>query len=286
MASGRLSKVKGKVLDIPNAPTIGTATDSAAGGRVSVAFTADSSGKGGPTYSYIAKSNPNSITATGSTSPISVTGLTNDTAYTFTVAGVNPTGIGQYSAASNSATPTVPPTAYESIATVTVGSGGQTAIEFTSIPSTFKHLQVRAIVRDNRVPPSGNYNNMHLQVGNGSIDTGSNYTYHTLRGNRSTASADGAGSQVKTDYTVIPSSTAGANTFGAQIWDFLDYANTNKYKTIRVLSGADDNGSTGFIEFTSTVWQSNNAITNLKFSLSSTPSFVQYTQYALYGVKG
>ena len=283
MASGRLSKVQGKVLDIPTPPTIGTAT--AGGGSISIAFTADSSGKGGPTRSYIAKSNPGNITGTSSTSPIVITGLTVGTSYTATVAAVNSTGTSEYSSASNSAVPVVN-TAYESIATVTVGSGGQTAIEFTSIPSTFKHLQVRAIVRDNRVPPSGNYNNMHLQVGNGSIDTGSNYTYHTLRGNRSTASADGAGSQVKTDYTVIPSSTAGANTFGAQIWDFLDYANTNKYKTIRVLSGADDNGSTGFIEFTSSVWQSTNAITNLKFSLSSTPSFVQYTQYALYGVKG
>ena len=56
MASGRLSKVRGKVLDIPNPPTIGTAT--AGGESVSIAFTADSSGKGGPTRSYIAKSNP------------------------------------------------------------------------------------------------------------------------------------------------------------------------------------------------------------------------------------
>jgi hypothetical protein len=175
-----------------------------------------------------------------------------------------------------------PPGDYESIATVTVGSGGQTTVEFTSIPSTFKHLQVRAIARDNRVPPSGNFNNMHLRLNS---DTGANYTYHTLRGNGSAASADGATGSTVTDYTVIPSSTAGSNRFGAQIWDILDYANTNKFKTIRMLSGADNN-SDGFIEFTSSLWQNTNAITSLTFLLSSTPSFVQYTQYALYGIKG
>jgi hypothetical protein len=171
---------------------------------------------------------------------------------------------------------------YESIATVTVGSGGQTTVEFTDIPSTFTHLQVRAIARDNRVPPSGNFNNMHLRI-NG--DTGANYTYHTLRGNGSSMSADGAGNSTVTDYTVIPSSTAGANRFGASIWDILDYANTNKYKTIKMLSGADDNG-TGVIEISSSVWQNTNAITSLRFLLSSTPSFVQHTQFALYGIKG
>jgi hypothetical protein len=175
---------------------------------------------------------------------------------------------------------------YESIATVTVGSTAQAAIEFTSIPSTYTHLQIRLIARDDRVPPSGNFNNMHLQVGNGSIDTGSNYTYHDLRGNGTAASADGAGSQTKTDYAITPSSTATSGVFGAQVWDILDYTNTNKYKTIRFLSGVDNNGS-GFIDFASSVWQSTSAITNIKFSLSGTNvKFVQYTHVALYGIKG
>ena len=39
-------------------------------------------------------------------------------------------------------------TSYESIATVTVGAGGSSSISFTSIPSTYKHLQIRAITRD------------------------------------------------------------------------------------------------------------------------------------------
>jgi hypothetical protein len=116
MASGRLSKVKGKVLDIPTPPTIGTAT--AAGSQsVAVSFTADSSGAGGPTFSYTVTSSPGSITATGTSSPITVTGLTNGTAYTFTVKATNPTGSSSSTAASNSVTP------FTSIGTTGQGGG-------------------------------------------------------------------------------------------------------------------------------------------------------------------
>jgi hypothetical protein len=102
MASGRVSKAKGKILDIPTSPTIGTAT--AGMESASVAFTANSSGKGGPTFSYTALSNPDSVTANGTSSPITVTGLTSGTSYTFTVRGNNPTGSSEYTSASNSVT--------------------------------------------------------------------------------------------------------------------------------------------------------------------------------------
>jgi hypothetical protein len=108
MASGRVSKVKGKVIDIPgNPPTIGTAT--AGSGSADIPFTAPSTSTGGPIFTYTAISNPSSITATGTTSPITVTGLTNGTAYTFTIAGTNATGNGPASAASNSVTPAIGP---------------------------------------------------------------------------------------------------------------------------------------------------------------------------------
>ena len=217
MASGRVSKVKGKVLDIPNPPTIGTAT--AGGESVSIAFTADSSGKGGPTFSYIAKSNPGNITATGSTSPINVTGLTAGTSYTISVAGVNPTGTGEYSSASGSAVPTVN-TSYESIATVTVGSGGSSSISFTSIPSSFTHLQLRWIGQDNR-----GATNDGVKVSLNSNTTNADYAYHRLWGNGSVAQSFGTGSSFA-GIGFVRGDT-GNSIFGVSILDFLDYANTN-----------------------------------------------------------
>lgn len=91
----------------PGTPTIGTATTSASQ-TVEVSFTA-------PTYlgkptgtSYIATSDPGNITGTSSTSPVTVTGLTNGTAYTFTVKLNNGVVDSLPSAASNSVTPIVP----------------------------------------------------------------------------------------------------------------------------------------------------------------------------------
>jgi hypothetical protein len=61
---------------------------------------------GGETIeSYTVTSNPGGITATGSSSPITVTGLTTGVAYTFTVTATNAGGTGPASAASNSMTP-------------------------------------------------------------------------------------------------------------------------------------------------------------------------------------
>jgi hypothetical protein len=87
----------------PDAPTIGTATkgDTSA----SVAFTAPANVGGSAITSYTVISTPSGITASGTSSPIVVTGLTNGTAYTFKVLATNSYGSSPLSAASNSVTP-------------------------------------------------------------------------------------------------------------------------------------------------------------------------------------
>lgn len=90
----------------PDAPTIGAAT--AGDGQVSVAFTAPVNNGGSAITGYTVTSSPDGITAGGNgftTSPITVTGLTNGTAYTFTVTATNAVGTSAASGASNSATP-------------------------------------------------------------------------------------------------------------------------------------------------------------------------------------
>ena len=92
---------------VPGAPTIGTATAGVA--SASVTFTAPvDPGRPATITAFTVTSSPSGITATGATSPITVSGLTNGTAYTFTVTATNATGTGPASAASNSATPTAP----------------------------------------------------------------------------------------------------------------------------------------------------------------------------------
>lgn len=88
---------------VPGAPTIGTAT--AGNTQASVTFSAPASNGGASITGYTVTSSPGGITATGAASPIVVTGLTNGTAYTFTVTATNSAGTGSASSASNSATP-------------------------------------------------------------------------------------------------------------------------------------------------------------------------------------
>lgn len=92
----------------PGAPTIGTAT--AGNTQATVTFTAPASTGGAAIIAsgYTVTANPGGATATGSSSPITVTGLTNGTAYTFKVTATNSAGTGGASDASNSITPAAP----------------------------------------------------------------------------------------------------------------------------------------------------------------------------------
>jgi hypothetical protein len=167
---------------------------------------------------------------------------------------------------------------YESISTVTVGGGGSASITFSSIPATFTHLQIRAIQR----ATAGSFQNIKIVV-NG--DTGANYTYHYIEGDGTSVSAGNDFSTATALISQEPGSTQGANVYGSFVMDLLDYANTNKYKTIRNLTGVDNNG-TGKIQLWSSVWQSSSAITSIVFSSASSNNFAQYTQFALYGIRG
>jgi hypothetical protein len=86
---------------IPAVPTIGTAT-AASSTSVSVAFTAG--GTGGLSVTYNATGTPGG-SGSNSASPITVSGLTTGTNYTFTVTATNSNGTSAASSASNSVAP-------------------------------------------------------------------------------------------------------------------------------------------------------------------------------------
>ena len=161
---------------------------------------------------------------------------------------------------------------YESIATVLVGAGGSTAIQFNSIPSTYKHLQIRAM------SPSGGYANIRF---NGDT-TAANYRYHYINGTGSGTPSAGTGAS----NAYLPAA-GGWSSSGpmALVADILDYQNTNKYKTVRALDGFEPNAAGGEINFYSDLWMSTSAITSIELSRSGV-TFGQYSSFALYGIKG
>jgi len=174
---------------------------------------------------------------------------------------------------------TISTSSYESIATVTVGSGGTGTVSFTSIPSTYTHLQIRGITRGTR-----SNINTNVYFGFNSDTTTGNYYGHGLSGDGSSAGALAKIGTSTNALIVSIAATGAANTFGGFVIDILDYANTNKYKTTRSLNGYEDN-SAGAMFLQSGLWMSTSAITSIQIT-DPLGNFAQYSSFALYGIKG
>ena len=161
---------------------------------------------------------------------------------------------------------------------INVGSAGASSVTFSSIPQTFKHLQVRGFNRSVSASTGGMWCKIYL---NGDTAT-ANYYSHALYGQGTSALSEAHGTTV-TQYSFFTCHT-GDNSWGSVVMDVLDYRSTNKYKTSRFLSGFDANGS-GYLMLTSELWMNTNAVTSLVID-NTGANFAQYSSFALYGVVG
>lgn len=165
---------------------------------------------------------------------------------------------------------------FESIATAT-GTGSSTTISFTSIPSTYKHLQIRVNGRSDSAAAAGS-----ISVYANNDTTSANYARHRLSGEGTTASATGAASLTML-LGRVSAATATAGIMGTSIIDVLDYQSTSKYKTFRSFSGQDQNG-TGDLWLTSGLWLNTAAINRIDLVLGG--NWTTASTIALYGIKG
>ena len=161
--------------------------------------------------------------------------------------------------------------AFESIATVSLSNSSSAS--FTSIPSTFKHLQIRFAAT---TASSGSV--LYGQINNDY--TSANYAVHSLKANGTAASAVGYTSYGSTLYLGFANGTVSTYP-NVGIIDILDYASTTKNKTIRSIYAADNNSTGGSIEINSCLWISTSAITSLQFAFGSNAT----GSLALYGIK-
>lgn len=159
---------------------------------------------------------------------------------------------------------------YESIATVTVGAGGTSSVSFSSIPSTYKHLQIRAIYET-----VTNIDNIGMTLNGSTAQTRSHFLYGF-------GASAGAGDTTSNWFTV--QAGVSTTTFYAMIIDLLDYTNTNKYKTVRALNGVDFNGS-GCIALSSALYATTSAVSSLSIQPAGGANLAQYSSFALYGIK-
>lgn len=178
---------------------------------------------------------------------------------------------------------------YESIATVSISSNTNT-ISFSSIPSTYKHLQLRGICRSAYNSTSAGCSQYKLQF-NG--DTANNYSYHQTGGTGGATFSQNAASQAQIAMNAAWSNVGG---YGSVVYvpvivDILDYQNTNKNKTVKIIEGFEGNQASNnqYIMMRSGAWYITSAVTSI--TLDSTPgyadgAFAAGTTFALYGIKG
>ena len=166
--------------------------------------------------------------------------------------------------------------AFESIATVTA-TGSETELIFNSIPSTFKSLQIRGTARRNGT--GSFYPNITFNS-----DSGANYARHNVI---ATSGVISAGATANTTYVWVPPMTSNSqltNNYGVINVDILDYASLDKFKTVKMVGGFDNNGS-GILHLASSLWQSTSAINSIRFYAGG-DIFESGSTYALYGIKG
>jgi hypothetical protein len=195
-----------------------------------------------------------------------------------TISSVKTGAIGDSLLAGN---PSFIPTSFESIATAT-GTGSSGTITFSSIPSTYKHLQLRIMGRGSAAADGAD---VLFRLNS---DTASNYAQHTLMGDGSGPVAGGAAntSSVYANYTwwSITAANLTASVMGTIIVDLHDYASTTKNKTLRIFGGYDVNG-TGYVYLTSGLWRSTNAVNAITLTLTA-GSFTTSSVVSLYGIAG
>jgi hypothetical protein len=171
---------------------------------------------------------------------------------------------------------------FESIATVN-GTGSSATITFSSIPSTYKHLQIRAFIKGTSV--LGGFITL-CTIATNSDTTATNYYTHYLSGDGGVSTGN---SNSNTTYMLAStgSITSANGAYSAHVVDVLDYTDTNKQKTIRGFGGVDTNGNGG-IYLASVLWKNTNTITSITISNSDSTYFGSFTTgstIALYGIK-
>ena len=160
------------------------------------------------------------------------------------------------------------------IGSVTVGAGGQAAIEFTNIPATYTDLLVKCSLREN----SGSFPNDRIQF-NGNT---SNYSHRILSGSGS-AAASYSGTNNGIDFVSNDSASETANTFSNNELYIPNYTSSNN-KLVSADAVSENNATAAYALLTAGLWSNSSAITSIKLYSGGGNNFVQHSTAYLYGI--
>lgn len=168
------------------------------------------------------------------------------------------------------------PSTYTPLATTTLGSA-QADITFSSISNSYTDL---VLIFTGRFDSSNTSRELRIQVGNGSIDTGSNYSMTRMVGYPSAFFSDRTTSQTNMTAGVIPAALATAGISGNAIYHFQNYSNTSAFKSVVNRTNDPLDWVTGMVG----LWRSTSAINTIKiFGLSA--NLIAGSTATIYGIK-
>ena len=166
---------------------------------------------------------------------------------------------------------------YTAIATVTVGSGGASTIEFTSIPGTYTDLVIVLSARSART--SETRDSVELSFNNNT--TG--YTTRTVRGSGSGVDSNTGYSSSSIQRADVNATNSTANSFSNISFYIPNYAGSNN-KSVSIDSVFENNATDAWQVLAAGLWSNTAAITSIKLGLEIS-TFVQYSTATLYGIK-
>lgn len=168
---------------------------------------------------------------------------------------------------------------FESIASVSITTQGQSnGMYFTNIPSTYKHLQIRGLVRNGY---AGTNDPLYMRINDNT--SSSLYASHRLRADGGSVMAETtSATYMHMGQTVAANGTTSC--VSIFVFDILDYSNLNKHKTVRGLNGYDGNG-TGQVNVVSGVYMvANTSVTTIALDGITTGALLG-SHAELYGIR-
>lgn len=172
------------------------------------------------------------------------------------------------------------PVTYKKIATVTVSTATQTAVEFTNIPGTYTDLVVLTSLRSNRTP-STDGSHIGLTFNNSSASI---YSYRHIRGNGTAASSYSETNANQLNlYSQADSAADTASTFSNNMFYIPNYAGSTN-KSLSIDSVYENNATAAGQHLVAAIWASTAAITSIKMVEAFGNAWVQYSTATLYGI--
>lgn len=158
------------------------------------------------------------------------------------------------------------------LATVAVGAGGASSIDFTSIPQTYTDLCIKISLRETAAVIDGS---CFIK-----FNGGSSPSVRYFQGNGS-----GGASGTTSNYVAyIGGANETANTFGNGEIYIPNYAGSSN-KSYASDSVNENNASTAYMILIGGLWANTAAITSIALTPTSGQTFVQYSSATLYGIK-